>query len=271
MEWIVNTLKNTPELAVFLTLAIGVVIGQFKYKGIGLGTVTSVLLVGVLVGQLDITVSPVLKSTFFLLFLFAIGYSVGPQFVQGLKKEGLPQIIFAAIVCVLCLGFAYIGALVCGFDAGQAAGFFAGANTISGSIGVATDTINNLSMDAAEKTRMINEIPVAYAVTYIFGTAGTAWFLSSMGPKILGVDIVKASKDYETEHGGHIGDDDPSLEAAYDGTTFRSFRAESKLFSSPKTVKEWKRPLWSKDGPCMSKGSGRQTVPSCPTPISNRR
>ncbi|WP_295940127.1 aspartate-alanine antiporter [uncultured Alistipes sp.] len=249
MEWILHLLRNTPELAVFLTLAVGVVIGQIKIKGFGLGTVTSVLLVGVLVGQLDIVVSPTLKSTFFLLFLFAIGYSVGPQFVQGLRKDGLPQILFAAIVCILCLGFAYAGAVICGFDAGQSAGLFAGASTISGAIGVATDTINNLGIDAAEKTKMINEIPVAYAVTYIFGTAGTAWFLATMGPKILRVDIVKASKEYEEAHGGSIGNDDPSLEDAYDGTTFRVFEAAGELFAEPTTVEKVEKALVVKDWP----------------------
>lgn len=249
MEWIIKTLQSTPELVIFLTLAIGVALGQVKIKGFGLGTVTSVLLVGVLVGQLDIEISPVVKSTFFLLFLFAIGYSVGPQFVQGLKKDGLPQILFAAIVCVFCLLFAYVGALVCGFDAGQAAGLFAGANTISGAIGVATDTIGNLSIDAADKTKMINEIPVAYAVTYIFGTAGTAWFLASMGPKILRVDIVKASREYEQQHGGMISDSDPAMEDAYDGTTFRAFRAESAFFSKPRTVEELEKELVTEGWP----------------------
>ncbi len=47
---------------------------------------------------------------------------------------------------------------------------------------------------------MINIIPVAYAVTYIFGTAGSAWVLSSLGPKMLGgLEKVKAAcKELET-------------------------------------------------------------------------
>ncbi len=218
MDWIVKTLQGAPELAIFLTLAGGFALGQVKIRSFSLGSVTSVLLVGVLVGQLGIEISAVVKQTFFMLFLFAIGYSVGPQFVHSLRKEGLPQILFAGIVCSFCLLFAYLGA-----DAGHAAGLFAGSSTISASIGVATETINNLSIDAAEKTTLINNIPVAYAVTYIFGTAGTAWFLASMGPRILRVDIAKASKEYEAEHGGVIGSDSPEMESAYEGATFRVF------------------------------------------------
>lgn len=219
MDWIVETLRGTPELAIFLTLAAGFALGQLKVKGFSLGTVTGVLLVGVLVGQLQIDIPNVVKSTFFLLFLFAIGYSVGPQFIRGLRRDGLPQILFAACVCVVILLTVWGAATIAGFDAGSAAGLLSGASTISAVIGVATDTITQTGGSKA----MINEIPVAYAVTYIFGTAGTAWFLASIGPKILGGDLVQQSKEYEDAHGGAIAAGDPAMEEAYDGTTFRVF------------------------------------------------
>lgn len=206
-------------MAIFLTLAAGFALGQIKVGKFSLGTVTGILLVGVLVGQLDIEISATVKSTFFLLFLFAIGYSVGPQFVRGLRKDGLPQILFAAVVCLLILGVTWAAAVIAGFDAGSAAGLLSGANTISAVIGVATNTITQTGGDAA----MINNIPVAYAVTYIFGTAGTAWFLASMGPKILGVDLAEESRKYEAAHGGTIANDDPALESVYNGADFRVF------------------------------------------------
>ncbi len=249
MDWIVKTLQNSPELALFLTLALGFALGQVKIKGFGLGTVTSVLLVGVVVGQLDIAISPTVKSTFFLLFLFAVGYSVGPQFIHSLKKEGIPQILFACVVCVACLLTAWAAGKIAGFDIGNTAGLLSGACTISAVLGVATDTINQLPIDAAAKSTMINEMPVAYAVTYIFGTAGTAWFLSSVGPKILGGNLEQLSKQYEAEHGGMGEDNDPSLEYAYDGTTFRAFRAECGFFDNPKSIDETERRLAEKGWP----------------------
>ncbi len=239
MDWIVSILRTTPELAVFLTLAVGFALGQVKVGGFGLGTVTGVLLVGVLVGQLDIEVPATVKSTFFLLFLFAIGYSVGPQFVRGLRRDGLPQILFAAVVCILILGTTWSAALIAGFDTGNAAGLLSGANTISAVIGVAGDTITSVGGDQS----MLNEIPVAYAVTYIFGTAGTAWFLASVGPKILGGDIVALSREYEEQHGGAITQDDPSMEMAYDGTTFRVFE-----LAAAHTVLQLERLLLEKGG-----------------------
>lgn len=249
MDWLVKILHNSPELAIFLTLAAGAALGKIKIKGFSLGTVTGVLLAGVVIGQMDITISPVVKSTFFLLFLFAVGYSVGPQFVRGLKKDGLPQIAFAAIVCTFCLLIPYAAALILNYDIGNAVGLLAGANTISAVIGVATDTIDQLSISTAEKEALTNSIPVAYAVTYIFGTAGTAWFLASVAPKILGVDIAQASKEYEEAHGGLIQDNDPTLEDAYDGTTFRVFSASSGYFDEPRTIAQLEKMLVGKGWP----------------------
>lgn len=249
MDWIVKLLQNSPELAIFLTLAIGFAIGQVKIKSFSLGTVTSVLLVGVVIGQLDISISPTVKSTFFLLFLFAVGYSVGPQFVHSLRKEGLPQILFACIVCVACLLTAWGAAKIAGFDIGSTAGLLSGACTISAVLGVATDTINQLPIEESAKMTMLNAMPVAYAVTYIFGTAGTAWFLASVGPKILGGNIEELSKQYEAEHGGAGDNSDPTLEFAYDGTTFRAFRTDSRFFDEAKTIKETEDYLVKKGWP----------------------
>src|SRR4051795_12005803 len=103
MDWLFATLKQYPEIAIFLTLAIGYYFGKFTFRGIGLGSVTATLLAGVIVGQIGITISTPLKATVFLMFLFAVGYSVGPQFVRGVAKDGLPQAIFAAVQCVFCL------------------------------------------------------------------------------------------------------------------------------------------------------------------------
>jgi putative transport protein len=104
LEWSAQTLRTYPEIALFLALGIGYYVGKFTFRGIGLGAVTSTLLAAVLIGQLGITISPPLKAFVFLMFLFAVGYGVGPQFVRGITKDGVPQALFAAVVCVLCLG-----------------------------------------------------------------------------------------------------------------------------------------------------------------------
>src|SRR5438309_11960891 len=103
IDWFFAALKTYPEIAIFLTLALGYYFGKFTFKGIGLGSVTATLLAGVLVGQIGITISAPLKATVLLMFLFAVGYAVGPQFVRGVARDGLPQAIFAAVQCGFCL------------------------------------------------------------------------------------------------------------------------------------------------------------------------
>ena len=103
LMWFATTLRSYPEIALFLSLAIGYYVGGFSYRGFALGAVTSTLLAAILIGQLGITISPNVKSVFFLIFLFAVGYGVGPQFVRGIASDGLPQALFAVVVCIFCL------------------------------------------------------------------------------------------------------------------------------------------------------------------------
>lgn len=205
MEWIVQTLREYPEIAIFLALAIGFWFGNLKFGSFSLGVVTSVLLAGVPIGQLKIEISPNVKSTFFLMFLFAVGYGVGPQFFRGLKSGGLQQVLFAAILVTLCLLSAVLMGKLLHYNAGTSAGLLSGACTISAVLGVASDTINQLGIDPEQKKTMLSEMPVAYAVTYLFGTAGSAWILASLGPKILRVDLPKACKEYRRENGRRRG------------------------------------------------------------------
>src|SRR5258706_13597949 len=190
--WFAATFKQYPEIAIFLTLALGYYFGKFTFKGLGLGSVTATLLVGVLIGQIGITISQPLKSFAFLLFLFAVGYSVGPQFVRGVAKDGLPQAIFSAVQCALCLGIAVVIAKLAGYDLGYAAGLYAGSQTISASMGLATDAINRAGLDAGKAKAMLDGMPVAYAVTYMFGTPGSALVIALLGPKLLRLNLPAA-------------------------------------------------------------------------------
>ena len=240
MEWFTNLLRHYPELAIFLTLAFGFWIGKFKIGKFSLGTVTSVLLVGVLIGQLHIDIGQPIKSVFFLLFLFAVGYSVGPQFFRGLKKEGLPQVLFAALMCLFCLFIPFLLAKLMGYNAGEAAGLLAGSQTISAVLGVAEDTINQGGLSAADKTSMINVMPVAYAVSYIFGTAGSAWIMSDVAPRMLGglASVKKACKELEAKMGTDDESEQPGFMPAARPITFRAYKISNDWFGAGKTVQE---------------------------------
>ena len=202
LAWFASTLKTYPEIAVFLSLAIGYYVGGFTFRGFGLGAVTATLLAAILIGQLGITVSPNVKAVFFLMFLFAVGYGVGPQFVRGIASDGLPQALFAALVALFCLAVPVIAAKLAGYNIGYAAGLYAGSQTISASMGLATDAINRLELPPDQARATLDAMPIAYAVTYIFGTVGSAILLAQLGPSLLGIDLVAACKTYEAREGG---------------------------------------------------------------------
>ena len=109
-----------PQLAIFLTLAVGYWVGAQKFGSFSLGAVTGTLLAGVMIGQLGIDISGQVKSIFFIMFLFAVGFGVGPQFVRGIATDGAPQAMFAVVVSVLCLLVVYIAAIVSGYGPGLA-------------------------------------------------------------------------------------------------------------------------------------------------------
>jgi putative transport protein len=202
IDWFAATLRAYPEIAIFLALGLGYYFGSFSFRGIGLGSVTATLLAAVVIGQIGITISPQVKSTFFLIFLFAVGYGVGPQFVRGVAKDGLPQALFAAVQCVFSLLALVVVAKMAGYDLGYAAGLYAGSQTISASMGLATDAINRLGLSADQAKSLLDSIPVAYAVSYIFGTVGSAIVIALLGPALLRLDLAAACKDYEEKQGG---------------------------------------------------------------------
>src|SRR6195256_3855292 len=226
IDWFVQTLRSYPEIAVFLSLGLGYYFGSFTYKGLGLGAVTATLIAAVIIGQLGITIGTPLKPTFFLVFVFRIAYGVGPQFVRGIAQDGLPQALFAVVVCFFCLGSAYLGAKLAGYDVGSALGLYAGSQTISASMGLGTNGINREGLSPEETKKLLDAMPVAYAVTYIFGTIGSAIVLALLGPALLGIDLETACRRYEEKHGGKKEAGGPG--SAWHQFELRAFRVKER-------------------------------------------
>ncbi len=201
MQWFINALRQHPELALFLTLAIGHAAGRVKIGSFQVGPVLACLFAGVLVGQLDIAVPEALKNALFLLFLFAIGYNTGPLFFRGLKATGLPQIGLTVLLCVTALLTAWAVAAVLGFDAGAAGGLVAGAMTSAAALGTASDGLMKLGADATALQVLATHQTVAFAVTYLIGMSLVVWLLSSVAPRLLGVDLAAECRKLEEEMG----------------------------------------------------------------------
>jgi putative transport protein len=199
MGFFVTALQKNQELAIFLTLACGFALGRIRIGSFRLGNVMGTLIAGVLIGQLDIQVPPIVKVIFFDLFLFATGYKVGPQFVRGLGRSALPQVALTFVLCGTTLIIAFVSARVLGYDSGTAAGLLAGAFTGSTAIGTASDAIKGLGLTQSETARLLDNIAVAYAATYLIGTAAPVWVLVNFGPRLLRVDLEAESRKLEQQ------------------------------------------------------------------------
>src|SRR5918994_2746836 len=135
MNWLIDALRSYPEIVVFLAVGVGYWIGNYKFGSFSLGAVTASLMVGLVIGNLHIEPSRDLRWGFFTLFLFANGYSVGPQFFQALKSDGIRPMLLAVVVSITGLLTAYVAALLLKLDPGMAAGLFSGGTTQSAAMG----------------------------------------------------------------------------------------------------------------------------------------
>jgi putative transport protein len=202
MTWLQGILQAHPEIAFFLVLGLGYLFGKIAFGSFKLGAVTGTLLAGVLVGQLGISLPNEVKQCFFLLFLFAIGFRTGPQFFRGLRSDGLAHAALAAIVAITGLFVGWFVAMSFGYDAGTAAGLIAGSLTESATIGTAMDAIARLDLPDIDKDALNNNIPVAFAVTYLVGVTVAAWVLSQLVPKLMRIDLAEECRKLEDEMQG---------------------------------------------------------------------
>ncbi|MBB3809194.1 aspartate-alanine antiporter [Pseudochelatococcus contaminans] len=226
MSYFVTTVQKYPEIALFLTIGIGFVFGNLRFGKFSLGVVTSTLLAGLVVGQVGITLPTVLQSTFFAMFLFAVGYAVGPQFIRAMKSDGLPQVIFAVILCIVGTVTAIVLGKLLGYNSALTAGLLSGGYTNSTVLGVAADLMNQSGVSEADLRVSLALLPVAYAVTYPFGTVGSAVLLANIAPRLLGFDLAKVSAEYERANGG----------AKIGTTAYREYSARALRLTNPAII-----------------------------------
>ncbi len=227
-ESIVNICQNNPQILIFLALAIGYAAGKLKFRGFSLGTTTCTLLAALVLGQVNVQVPALLKTVAFALFMFGIGYKVGPQFFGALRREGLHYIYIALVTAFVALGTAILLGKLLHFDQGTTAGFFAGSVTQSAAIGTAEDAINQLPITDAQKATLDTNVAVGYAITYIFGTAGTIVFLK-MVPGFWRINLKEEAKKLEAKmSGGAVSADKPELFSWSAQLELRAYEISSK-------------------------------------------
>ncbi|MFJ2057667.1 aspartate-alanine antiporter [Streptomyces sp. NPDC087908] len=221
-----NIFQPHPELLVFLTVALGFLFGKLRYKAIALGAVTGCLVAGLLLGaQFKVTIDGTVKNLFFTMFLFALGYKVGPQFFRGLRKDGVPQVVNAVVVCVTGLLVSWGFAVMLGYGPGLSAGLLGGALTQSAVIGVAQDAIGTLPGLSAQQVKTEeNLVAIGYAVTYPLGTILCAMLLANVLPRLYKRDLAEESARLAKEL--DAPEDDPDLAEGYYEVVLRAYRLD---------------------------------------------
>jgi putative transport protein len=228
MERLAAFLHDFPALCLFLSILLGSFIGRFHFKGVGFGAVVGTLLAGILVGIVAKPELPdLLRWVFFYLFLFAIGYSVGPQFFGSLKKEAIPQIVLALVVAVSGLATVIGVTAIFRFNEGLAVGLLSGGMTQSAALGTGLSAIAELPIPESDKTRLIADAPLADAITYGFGDLGLILFLTWLGPKIMRADLKKEAKALEQQLSGGKSGGQIFSAAQYSIRAYRIENAES--------------------------------------------
>ena len=226
MSWLSGFLVKYPELAVFLAIAIGYVIGGVKFGGFSFGPVTGSLVAGLLIGQFaDVPVSAMAKSFLFLLFLFGIGYSVGPQFLQALRQSGVKPLLLALVCTITGLLTVLVVAKLLRLDAGFAAGLLSGALTQSPAMGTATEAISSLGLPDAVRDQLVAHVAIADAICYVFGAIGAIWFCSAVAPRLLGVDLKAESLALEKSLGMNRAT--PGVVSGYRSFELRAYEVPS--------------------------------------------
>ncbi|MER5634192.1 aspartate-alanine antiporter [Streptomyces nitrosporeus] len=219
-----GVLRDNPELALFLCLAVGYLVGKLRFGPITLGGICGTLIVSLLLGTRDVSVDEDVKTVFFALFIFSLGYMAGPQFFANLNRRSLRFFALCLIELVCVLGIAFGLAKAFDLDVGTASGILAGAATESAVVGTATESIGKLSgLTADQISEYQGHVATAYTVCYLFGLITIVLLTSQFMPILLRIDLADASRElWEKMRGGARGLEADEREAL-PGTVGRTY------------------------------------------------
>ncbi|WP_369597109.1 hypothetical protein [Pandoraea sp. PE-S2T-3] len=185
MQCSVPLFDAVPLITVFVCVVLGQLLGRIKLGPIQLGGVCGALLVALLIGQTGCMVEGSLKDFAFALFIFAMGFSAGPQFVENLNLRGLRFGVLSIIEVVFVFGIVMIAVKFLGLDPGTAGGLAAGAATESAMVGTAIEALNRLGLDPEAFKALQANVVTAYTLTYVFGLITIVLFTNLLAPVCL--------------------------------------------------------------------------------------
>ena len=168
-----------PELAIFGALILGYAIGAVKVGPFQLGGVAGTLLAALVIGQIGVHIDPSLQRFMFTLFIYALGFSVAPQFFASVDRMTWTWTLLVIVEVVLIIIVVFVAAYLFKLDVGTASGLLAGAGTESALVGTASEAIGRLGLSPAATQALQANVASAYALCYIFGLITIVLFTSS--------------------------------------------------------------------------------------------
>jgi putative transport protein len=216
-------LAERPELAIFGALVLGYALGAIKLGPFKLGGVAGTLLVALAIGQLGVHIDPSLQRFMFTLFIYALGFSVAPQFFASIDRTTWSWSLLVVIEVVLIVVVAFAATWFFKLDVGTASGLLAGSATESAMVGTASEAIGRLGLSAATAKGLEDNVATAYALSYIFSLVTIVLFASQIAPKLLRIDLRKEARAALARLGGTDVNLDPDQHAAFPLLISRGF------------------------------------------------
>lgn len=237
-------LGDQPFLFIFIALACGYPIGKISFGGITLGSTAGTLVAGIAMTNIaflgfDIkySISGLVSTIALMMFMYAIGLKVGPQFFSGLARNGVALIVIATITVVINWVIAFGGAHLWGLDPGYAAGIISGSFTVTAVIGVAQSAISSGAWTpppGMDVEQVGANLAAGYAISYILSSLGIILLIKYL-PRMFGHDPVAEGKKAEEEYGAGEGSEAPpgsedSFVMGYTPFDLRAYKLENDEF-----------------------------------------
>ncbi|WP_209021270.1 aspartate-alanine antiporter [Paracoccus ravus] len=196
-----------PVLVLFLCLGLGHLIGRLRIGPVAIGGVCGTLFVALALGQFGIRLPDELKNAAFALFIYALGFTAGPQFFTNIRG-GARYAVFPVIEVAVALSLTLAAVAAMGLDPGTAAGLFAGSATESAVLGTASEAISKLPLTPEQSEGMLANIATAYSLTYLFGLVSIVIFVTQVAPVFLRRNLRDEAEALADRLGGgeNIGD-----------------------------------------------------------------
>ncbi|GAD02072.1 aspartate:alanine exchanger family transporter [Agarivorans albus] len=218
IAWALSYLASNPFAYLFLTLAIGYPIGRITVGGINLGATAGTLVTGILIALassalygITYDIPGLVEDIFLMLFMYALGMRVGPQFFSGLARGGVDFLVIGLIVVFSNFLIVFFGVKVLDLGPGYAAGIISGSYTVTAVMGVAQSAVTSGAFQLPEGVTADTvgaNMAAGYAISYVLSSIFIILLIKYL-PKMFGKDAVLEAQKAEQEFSG--GEDGGAL------------------------------------------------------------